>query len=382
MDKLFPVKILFAPNAFKASLTAIDFCRSAEKVCRRFGRRVQAISVPIADGGDGTMAVLRYALRGQEIIISAKDPQGKTIRAPYVFIPDRQTAVIEMARFSGLHLLKESDQNPLCMSTFGTGQAISAAIRKGARKIILGIGGSATVDCGAGMIQALGLKAYTKDNRLIHAPLSGGTIGSIAHIEWQAAKQRLKDIAFEIACDVENPLLGRKGAARIFGPQKGARPQDIPTLEKNLFHFCRILEKASARKLSARKGIGAAGGIAVPLIAIGNARLASGIDLVLDAQKFDEKLKTADLVITGEGRIDEQTLMGKGPMGVVRRARKNKIPVIAVAGSIAPMKDSPFSGVFSIVNGPMSLNDAKKNAAPLLEETLFNIIKMILQNKC
>jgi glycerate kinase len=370
------MKIVLAPNAFKESLTAIEFCQIATKAIHRLDPHIEVVTCPVADGGDGTMATLNFSLQGHKKWTTVKNPVGRSHKGYFFYVKKKQMALLEMAAYSGLNLIATNQRNPLKTSSYGTGQILAKAIDQGAHEIILGIGGSATVDGGAGMAQALGLKAYNDRDELITKPLTGGSLGQICRIDLSSVQSLLNRVRIKIACDVDNPLLGRNGAARIYGPQKGAQAADIPFLEKGLKNWVKLLQKYSGRNLAKIKGAGAAGGLALPLMACTATELLPGTKLILDILGLAEKIKGADLVITGEGRIDDQTLNGKAPYGVYQIAARQNIPVVAVAGAVGPFKKNPFYGVFSIVNGPISLPEAMDKTPQLLEQTIINIIKL------
>ena len=288
---------------------------------------------------------------------------------------DGETAVIEMAAASGLHLVPAEDRNPLITSTRGTGELISAALDFGVDHIIIGLGGSATNDGGAGMIQALGGRLLDEAGREIGD--GGGALSELAAIDLAGLDERLKNVQIEVACDVDNPLTGPRGASAIFGPQKGATPEMIELLDKNLSHFADVAEKALRKSFREIEGVGAAGGLGASLLAFLDAKLKRGIDIVLDAVSFDEAVKDADLVITGEGRIDSQTIYGKTPIGVAKAAKKYDVPVIGLAGSLSDDSDVVYEhgidALFSIVPGVVTLPEAFEHAADYMERTARNI---------
>ncbi len=326
--------ILVAPNAFKNSLNAQA---AAEAICRGLQRSKLNCSCqcfPIADGGDGTASLLVQRLGGATIPVAVHDPLGRKITAAFGWIDRENTAVIELADASGLRLLRREEYNPLRLTTRGTGELIHHALARGARRILLAIGGSATVDGGVGILEALGVRFRNAQGLdLTNVPED---LAALETIDTAVLNERIRQCELIVLCDVENPLLGKQGAARVFGPQKGATDFMVKRLELGLTKFCEAVRHCTGKDISAVRHGGAAGGVSAGLYGVLNARLVKGIDSFFDLTGFDAALEKADLVITGEGRMDGQTLEGKGPIGVALRARQKNIPVIALAGSIAP----------------------------------------------
>jgi len=326
------MKIMVAPDSFKESLGAKEVALAIEKGIKRVFPEAEVIKVPLADGGEGTVEALVEARRGKIAKKKVTSPLGKKIDAYFGILEDEFTAVIEMAQASGLSLVPQKKRNPLITTTYGTGELVKEALDKGCRKIIVGIGGSATIDGGAGVAQALGAKLLDKEGNEVSP--GGVSLGEIVNIDIEKFDVRIADTEVVVASDVDNPLCGSQGAARVYGPQKGATPEMVEILDKNLAHFARMIKKFLGKEVADIPGAGAAGGLGAGLIAFLGAKLEPGIDLMIDASHLEEKLKGADLVISGEGRIDEQTAYGKTPMGVTERAKKKNIPVILIGGEI------------------------------------------------
>lgn len=348
------MNILVAPNSMKGSLTAFQFADIVEKAFNDAAPSFFKIrKLPVADGGDETVNVMMNALGLEEQKITVFNPIGCSVIAKYGYA--KGVAVIEMANASGIKLLKSSELNPMKTSSYGTGQLILDAIEKGAKKIYVGIGGSATVDGGMGMLEALGIRFLDCFQNLLKG--NGENLGKIHLIDAQNCLIQ-KDIDIFIISDVDNLLLGLEGAARVFGPQKGATPPMVELLENNLTHYSKVVEKFTCVDVTTLKGGGAAGGISVAFAAFLNAEIIAGADYILDIISIDESIQWADLVVTGEGMIDNQTLMNKAPFAVARRAKKFGKPVIAIGGSVSLTDSKSFDGLFSIINKPMSLKEA------------------------
>lgn len=362
------MRILIAPGAFKHSLGAGQAAEAIERGLSKALPDVTLIKLPIADGGNGTLDAW-LAQGGTRYKLTVHDPLMRPIEAEYGILPDGQTAIIEMALASGIELLSTEERNPLKATTFGTGQLLLDALEKGARHFIIGMGGSATVDGGSGAIRALGVKLLDSDGNSI--PHGGGYLTEIATIEASGLDSRWQDCEIIIASDVENTLLGEKGASAVFAPQKGASDEDVDTLENNLAHLAKIIVEQHGNDIRNIEGTGAAGGLSAGLIAFIGGKIQSGIELLLEYNQFEDELKQADLVITGEGQMDEQTVYGKGPIGVARLAKQHAIPTIALVGGLnvhdSLLHEAGINAVFSIIDKPMSLDDALENAEELLE---------------
>lgn len=359
--------ILLAPNAFKGSLSAV---RAAEAMAR--GLRAAGLDdldlMPVADGGDGTLDVL-LASGGKRIECETLDPLGRHIRSEFGLLADGRTAVVEMARASGLALLSRDERDPMRATTYGTGRLMVRAAELGARTIIVGVGGSATVDGGAGCLQALGLGLFDEADREIGP--GAADLFRVRSIRTDGLHPALKGVKIRVACDVDNPVLGERGSARVFAPQKGATPEQIPHLEAGLDHFFELAARQGGRDVRGIPGAGAAGALAGGLAALLGASLESGIDLVLGQIGAGERIARARLVVTAEGRLDAQTLGGKGPLGVVRLAARHGVPVVALAGEVlgpdSQFSQAGFHAVASICDGPTTLEDAMRRTAEAVE---------------
>ncbi len=371
--------IVIAPNAFKGSLTS---GQAAE--CIAAGLKKSKLSctlklIPIADGGDGTAHLISKKLYAKTLHAIVHDPLGKKITAAYGWDKKSETAIIEMADASGIRLIKREILNPLKSDTRGTGELIKSALDKGAKKIVIGLGGSATVDGATGLLNALGVRFLDKSGRKL-TELPKGLL-ALNRIDVGGMDNRLKDCEIILLCDVTNKLLGKNGAAAVFGPQKGANKKEVALLEKCLYQFNKIVKKDLKIDMDSFMHGGAAGGVAAALAAFMNAKLVSGISYYLDIVSFDNELKNADLVITGEGALDTQTLEGKGPYGVAEKANQHKIPVIVLAGEV-PQKivkelHQYFNAIFSIGHAPASVAEAINNTAADLERTAFELGNLI-----
>lgn len=369
------MNVLVAPNSMKGSLSAFRFADLVEKAFLDVAPGFFSIrKFPVADGGDETMNVLMNALALKVQETTVYDPLGRQIVAQYGYA--NGVAVIEMANASGIKLLKTEELNPLKTSSYGTGQLLLDAIKKGAKKIFVGIGGSATVDGGMGMLEALGIQFFDSEGRLLIG--NGENTGKIHRMVTSNCKLPA-GIEVVVISDVDNFLLGSNGAARVFGPQKGATPDMVEMLENNLSNYAEVIRQQFGKDMTTLKGGGAAGGISVAFAAFLNAEIRDGADYILDVISIDESIQWADLVITGEGIIDNQTLMNKAPFAVATRAKKFGKPVIALAGSVSLNDDSVFDGVFSIINKPMTLEYAIENAEELTSRLSVQIAYLIFR---
>ncbi|RYI27546.1 glycerate kinase [Bacillus infantis] len=369
------MKIVIAPDSYKESLSAMEAADCIEKGFKRIIPHAEYVKVPMADGGEGTVQSLVDATGGTIIPALVTGPLGEPVEAFFGLLGDKKTAVIEMAAASGLHLVPAGKRNPLVTTTKGTGELIKSALDVGVTHIIIGIGGSATNDGGAGMAQALGARLLDEEGREIGG--GGGALSGLSSIDLSQLDGRLADVKIEVACDVDNPLTGEKGASAIFGPQKGADPQMIGMLDRNLAHYAGVIEKNLGKKIKDVPGAGAAGGLGGGLLAFLPAELKRGVDIVIAAAGLEKIVADADLVITGEGRIDGQTIFGKTPIGVARTAKKSGVPVIGLAGSISRdcevVREHGIDAVFSIVPGAVPLEDAFRNAAEYAEQAAANV---------
>lgn len=350
---------LLAFDSFKGSLTSAEVADAFEEGLRSALPDCNVRKAYLADGGEGTAAALVNTLHGKWIETEVADPLMRPVRTRYGVIDDGETAVIEMAAASGLTLLSPEERNPLKTSTYGTGQLIADALSRGCRKLLIGIGGSATNDAGTGMLSALGVRFLDAGGNRLEG--CGTSLEQIVSIDTSHLLPSLASCQISVACDVTNPFSGPKGAAHVFAPQKGADPQMVERLDKGLVHFAGIIKQYSQVDVNIIPGAGAAGGLGGAFSALLDASLCRGVEMILDALHFDELLKGCDFVITGEGRIDRQTLMGKAPMGVLETASRQGIPVIAFGGSVedcTELEDSGFASIFSINEGaeiPLSL---------------------------
>ena len=373
------MKIIISPDSFKESLSSKEVAQAIELGFKRVYPNAEYIKIPVADGGEGTAQALIDATQGKKVSVQVKNPIGKTIESYYGILGDNTTAVIEMATACGLDLLKEDEKNPLYTSTYGFGQLILDALDKGITSFILGLGGSATNDAGIGMLQALGIEFLDKNRK----PIGFGAqyIKDIQTINTDNLDKRLKNIKFKVACDVTTILCGKNGASYTFGAQKGASEETIKELDAALGDFALLCEKTFERKTKTIKGCGAAGGLGFGLITFLNASLLSGIDLVLNRVNLNEELKDAHLVITGEGKIDAQTSMGKVPIGVAHRAKKYNLPVIAICGATEKGYDEVYNfgidAVFDTVTNVSSLEETLKNAKENITSVSHNIAKVL-----
>ena len=373
------MKIAIAPDSFKGVLTALKAATCIEEGLRKALKDCRVLKIPMADGGEGTVQAMVDASDGKIITLGVTDPLGRKIKAEYGMMGDGITAVIEMAAASGLPLLSADERNPFKTTTFGTGEFILDALKKGTKKVIVGIGGSATVDGGSGMAQALGAKFLDEKGKELLG--TGGNLERIKTIDISGMDKRIKDVEFLVACDVSNPLLGDNGAARVYGPQKGATPEMVETLESGLANLSQVIKKDLGKDVANEPGAGAAGGLGVGLMAFLNASLKPGIDIVIDVVNLSEKIKGCNLVITGEGRLDYQTAFGKTPAGVARVASEQGIPVIAIGGQVGENTSNIHScgitAYFSAIRCPMSDKDIKEKAAEMLSECSEEIGRLL-----
>ncbi len=375
------MKILIAPNAFKHSLSAIEIAKAIQCGFENADFNAEYELMPIADGGEGLTDILVTQLKGNFIKKQVADPLNRKIETKYGVI-HKDTAVIEVASASGLRWLKKNELNPLKASAFGTGELILDALEKGYRKFVIGLGNSATVDAGAGILQALGAKFLDKSGNEIDR--GGEALLNIDKIDLSQMDYRLKQSDFKIACDVENTLLGELGAAKVFGPQKGADETMVNLLEDALTHFSQQTEKHLGKNMANQKHGGAAGGIAASMAVYLNAEIVSGIEFLLNLTGFNQSIKTTDLLITAEGGLDEQTLAGKGPYGVAKMAKAHGVPVIVLAGQISQTLDlklfKHFDAVFPIGTGPVSLDEAIQYTEKNIIRTASQIAKTLSLN--
>ena len=368
------MKILIAVNGFKHSLSARAASEAIQQGLLESGLRTSCQLLPIADGGNGTLDAF-LAGGGERISVDVLDPLLRPIRADYGLLPDGKTAVIEMAQASGLELLTQDELNPLIASSYGVGQLMADALGRGAERIIIGLGGSATVDGGMGCLQALGLRLLDAHGTQIRP--GGGGLGELARVDDAGMDDGWGDVDIIIASDVENPTLGERGAARVFGPQKGADAAMVEILEQNLRHCFTLLFEQRGIDLRQTVGGGAAGAFSAGLMAFFSCKMTAGIELVLEHNRFVQHLADSDLVITGEGHMDDQTIDGKGPLGVARLAREYGLPTIALVGGLGIddqlLHEAGIQAVFPIVDKPMTLQAALDNAEDLVRRAALRL---------
>ncbi|PGX02347.1 glycerate kinase [Bacillus sp. AFS033286] len=369
------MKVVIASDSYKESLKAIEVCEAIERGFRAIFPKAEYVNLPIGDGGEGTVKSLVDATGGRIILLDVTGPLRERVQAFYGMSKDNKTAFIEMAAASGLQHVPIEKRNPLITTTKGTGELILHALEQGAEHIMLGLGGSATNDGGAGMLSALGVRFINGEGEVIEP--SGGMLHSIATIDFSRMDSRLSHTKIEAACDVDNPLIGVRGASFVFGGQKGATVEMQKELDENLQHYANILKRYLSFDVSNIPGAGAAGGMGAAVSAVLKGSLRRGIEIVLDYTNFNKHIEDADLIITGEGRIDEQTAYGKAPVGVAERAKHFHIPVIAIGGSVSPKYSAVYEkgidAVFSITSSPMTLEEAYKVAEENVEITAKNI---------
>ena len=373
------MKILVAPQEFKGSISALSVAEAAETGVMRVFPEAEVVLCPVADGGDGTLETLVEVSGGEVRTCSVQNPIGETITAQWGAMGDGVTAVIEMARTSGLALLSLDERDPLNSSTFGLGQAILEALNQGFRKFIVGIGGSATNDAGAGMAQALGATLLNAEGKSI--PFGGAALADLRSIDISKMDTRIENSQFMVACDVSNPLTGDEGASAVYGPQKGATPEMVAQLDNALLNFAEIVKKDIGKNVSEISGAGAAGGLGAGMLAFMGAELKAGVDIVLETVQLREKLSDVDLVITGEGGMDFQTVYNKAPIGVARIAREFNIPTIAIAGLLGQnftvVHDHGIRAATSIVDGPISLEESSERASELISNSVEESLRFI-----
>ncbi|MFA0310816.1 glycerate kinase [Vibrio splendidus] len=377
------MKIVIAPDSFKESLSAALVAACIETGFRKVFPDAEYVALPLADGGEGTVDVLLQGLKGQKRTLQVEGPLGELVNAEWAMLEPsvqnpNKTALIEIAAASGLDLLTPEQRDPLVTSSFGTGQLILEAIEQGAQTIILGLGGSATNDGGAGIVQALG--GLLLDDKGLELTRGGAALANLASIDLTGLDSRYADVELIVACDVDNPLCGSNGASHIFGPQKGATPEQALMLDKALANFAQIAEVRNCVRgnetIYQRAGYGAAGGTPMGLSLLFNMQIKPGIEMVLDVLQADDVLKGADLVITGEGQMDNQTLQGKTPYGVAKRASLQGIPTIGIAGSLGTEVEALYgemSSLFGTVRSPQSLDQVLQEAEKNLTRTARNI---------
>ena len=373
------MNILIAPDSFKDCLSAREVASALSKGIQKILPDASLVMVPMADGGECTVESVIDATGGKRLKIPVMDPLMRKISSFYGITGDGKTAVIEMAAASGLELLKPEERDPWITSTYGTGQLIADALDQGCSKIMLGIGGSATNDCGAGMAEALGIRFSGKFGKL--SARGGGALGEVESVHMEGLDERIAGTSFVVACDVNNPLTGPRGASAIYGPQKGADRAMVEKLDRNLAHFAGVIESQLGKEISRVPGAGAAGGLGAGMMAFLDARLMRGIQMIAELNNLEKLIRQADLVITGEGKMDAQTQFGKTPHGVAQLAKEHGKVVIGVAGTLEEdagvLYQEGFDLLIPIQEKPVDLATALAGAGPLLERTGERIARWI-----
>jgi glycerate kinase len=380
------MKIVIAPDSFKGSLSAPQVAESIAAGLRKIDPCLEYYKIPLADGGEGTTRCVIGASGGRLLSRTVTGPLGEPVQAEFGICADKRTAVIEVASASGLTLVPPAKRNPLQTTSEGTGELILAALAEGCEKIILGLGGSATSDGGMGILRVLGVKFFDREGLELGAQVRD--LARLERLDLNGLDQRLKDVQFILACDVDNPLCGPQGAAAVYGPQKGADPEQVRELEALLGHYADVLETAAGCQVREIPGSGAAGGIAAGMMAVLKARIVSGIEVVLELLAVEDLLAQGgiDLVITGEGEINGQSIRGKVPVGAARLAKKYGIPVLALTGCIGPEAEKVYAqgidSIFAIAPGPISLADSLARTEELLEETAARVLRLLRAFRC
>ncbi|QHM72238.1 glycerate kinase [Mixta intestinalis] len=369
------MKIVIAPDSYKESLSALQVASEIENGFRAIFPDAQYVKLPVADGGEGTVEAMVAATQGKIVRLTVTGPLGEPVEAFYGLSGDESCAFIEMAAASGLELVPSAQRDPLVTTSWGTGELIRNALDRGVQRFIIGIGGSATNDGGAGMMQALGAQLLNKDGEQIG--YGGGALAQLARIDISTLDARLQQCRFEVACDVTNPLTGKEGASAVFGPQKGATPELVTRLDAALEHYAAIIQRDLDIDVLHVPGGGAAGGMGAALHAFCRAELRRGIEIVTEALGLDALVRDAALVITGEGRIDSQTVHGKVPIGVAKVAKRYNKPVIGIAGSLTAdvgiVHQHGLDAVYSVIYSICTLEEALDNAAQNVRMTARNI---------
>lgn len=372
-------KYVVAPDSFKESMTAKEVCDAMEKGIKKADSAAEVIKVPMADGGEGTVDSLVDATNGQRVIVEVTGPLGNKISAYYGILGNGTTAVIEMAKASGLEIVEKKKRNPMITTTFGTGELIRDALDHNVKEIIIGLGGSSTNDGGSGMAQALGAKLLDQNNHQIS--FGGGNLDKLDKIDISNLDSRLQDVKIILASDVTNPLIGKDGASRVFGSQKGATPEMVEKLENNLQHYAKIIKRDLNKDVASVSGAGAAGGLGAGLMAFTTYKMRQGVDIAIEVTKLEEKVKSADYIFTGEGGTDFQTKFGKTPYGVAKLGKKYHKPVISLAGYLGEGIDSlyseGFTAIFGIIPGACDLSTALKNGPSNVARTTENIVRLL-----
>lgn len=373
------MKIVIAPDSFKECMTALAVANAIEAGFKKVYPSAEYVKIPMADGGEGTLQSLIDATQGEMRQVVVTSPIGEKITASLGLSGDKKTAIIEMASASGLHLVPYDKRNPLYTTSFGTGELILAALSMGVEKIILGIGGSATNDAGVGMLQALGYQFLDHHHRPI--AFGGANLANIATINLTNVDPRLHQVVFEVACDVDNPLCGEYGASAVFGPQKGATPEMIKQLDQSLSHFAKVVDSELGIDIYHRAGAGAAGGMGGGVLLFPNVELKKGVEIVINATQLANYIACADLVITGEGRMDAQSIHGKTPIGVAKVAKSLHKPVIAIVGSLRHdyevVYENGIDAVFPIISEINDLETTLKHGENNIISCAQNVARLL-----
>ena len=373
------MRIVIAPDSFKGSLSALAVAAAMERGVRSVYPDAEVVKVPVADGGEGTVEALVEATGGELRTERVRGPLGEPVEARWGVLGDRRTAVVEMAAASGLPLVPRERRDPRVTSTFGTGELLQAALDAGLRRAVVGIGGSATNDGGAGMARALGVRFM--DAFGAELPEGGASLARLARIDVAGLDPRLSAAEILVACDVDNPLTGPRGASAVYGPQKGATPDMVAELDGALRRYAEVAREATSRDVASLPGAGAAGGHGAGLLFFTPARLRPGVEIVLEATGFEERVRGADLVLTGEGRTDFQTAMGKAPVGVAAAAKRHGVPVVCLSGGLGPGADDVLAkgidALASAVPGPMTLEEAMAGGAALVEAAVTRACRLL-----
>lgn len=370
------MKIVICPDSFKESISSIEVCNSIEKGIKKVFDKVEVIKIPLADGGEGTIEAISLNTKLSLIKTKLLNPIEIEIESYYA-IDKNNIAIIEMALSSGINLIDKEKRNPLKTTTFGVGQIIKKVVENNSKKIIIGLGGSATSDCGAGALQALGFEFFDAKNNLINEPINNNLLGKIKSISNKKVDKKIFEVDIVLACDVKNTLLGSNGAVYTYALQKGAKKEDLPILEENIENFIKVAEEFFDKKVKNLEGSGAAGGLGAGLSFL-NTIIKSGIEIIFDISDFKEKIKDADFIFTGEGKIDNQTIQGKVISGILKYS--NKTPIIALTGSFEGREKIYLNNTiscFSILNQPITLEESIKNTAKLIEEKTEDICRLI-----
>jgi glycerate kinase len=373
------MRVVVAPDSYKGSVTALGVAEAIERGVRAVFPEAQVAKVPIADGGEGTVDALVVATRGRIEERTVRGPLGEPVRARWGVLGDGETAVVEMAAASGLPLVPKDRRDPRVTTTFGTGELVRAALDAGVKKLIVGIGGSATNDGGTGMARALGVRFL--DAGGADLPEGGAALARLARIDLAGLDPRVAAAQLVVACDVDNPLTGPRGASAVYGPQKGATPEMVKELDAALGRYAEVARQATGRDVATRPGAGAAGGLGAGLLFFTPAALRPGVEIVLEATGFEELVRGADLVITGEGRTDFQTAMGKAPVGVAAAAKRHGVPVICLSGGLGDGADEVLArgidAVASVPPGPMTLEECMARGAELVESAAARVCRAV-----